>query len=305
MRSANTIWSDQRGRLSHPLGAWLHPLPELRFRHFAYIYRRSLFICTGQNTYATFRSNGANYYRPSSSQRMRIYAQLLARARPAEVEFGSDGRWKLQGQPSASLRIPPPPPSATATFDLFVQTLDPWETDLLRQTILNFDPFSLCLELTSGIRAVSDGSVIATHHGSFGWVLSSLNGERLAFGRGPVRGRMPHSFRAEAYALLSLLRFLIRVKEFTGMHEPWVGVLATDTQSVLDTLQIGKIDPQEADTPIDLDKGVVVLDCLRPDWDILIKIQHALQAFHKSVSKTSKDIKTRNDHIRALIVSVN
>ncbi|KAI2507325.1 hypothetical protein MHU86_7161 [Fragilaria crotonensis] len=209
---------------------------------------------------------------------MRNYAQLPARARPAEVESGSDGKWKLQGQPSASIRIPSPPPSATATFDLFINTLDPWETELLRQTILNVDPFSLCLELTTGIRAVSDGSVIATHHGSFGWVLSSLNGERLAFGNGPVRGRIPHSFRAEAYGLLSLLRFLIRVKEFTGMHEPWVGVLATDSQSVLDTLQIGDVDPQEEDTPVDLDKGAVVLDCLRPDWDILIEIQHALQS---------------------------
>ena len=61
------------------------------------------------------------------------------------------------------------------------------------------------------------------------------------------------------------------------MHEPWVGILATDSQAVLDTLKEGDHDPQEQDVPIDLDRGEVVLDCLRPDWDILIEIQSALK----------------------------
>ena len=61
------------------------------------------------------------------------------------------------------------------------------------------------------------------------------------------------------------------------MHEPWVGVLATDSQSVLDTLQIGYIDPQEQDLLVDLTNGKVVLDCLRPEWDVLIEFQSALQ----------------------------
>ncbi|KAI2494417.1 hypothetical protein MHU86_20100 [Fragilaria crotonensis] len=108
-------------------------------------------------------------------------------------------------------------------------------------------------------------------------VLSSLDKERLAFGMGPARGRRPHSYRAEAYGLLSFLQFLIRIREFSGMHEPWVGVVATDSQSVLDTLQLGDSDPQEEELPVDLDNGEVVLDCLRPDWDVLIEIQSALR----------------------------
>ncbi len=120
------------------------------------------------------------------------------------------------------MKKPTIPTSATATFDLFINTLDPWETELLRQTTLNVDPYSVCLALTPGFRAVSDGSVSRKHHGLFGWVVSSLDGERLAVGMGPVRGRRPQSFRAEAYGLLSLLRFLIRIKEFTGMHDAWV-----------------------------------------------------------------------------------
>jgi hypothetical protein len=277
-RLANRIWSDQHGKLFRPLGAWLHTLPDHRIHYFAYQYRRSLFIRVEQSAYKTFRQHGENQFRPSTSQRMRTYDQLPARARPAEVEAGANGRWHLSGQPSAVLRIPLPLPSATATFELFITTLDPWEMELLRQVTLSIDPFSICLELTPGFRAVSDGSVTLMQYGSFGWVLSSRNGERLAFGKGPVRGRRPHSYRAEASGLLSFLRFLIRIKEFTGMQDPWVGVVATDSQGVLDTLQVGDPDPQDADVPVDLDRGVVVLDCLRPDWDILIEIQSALRS---------------------------
>ena len=62
------------------------------------------------------------------------------------------------------------------------------------------------------------------------------------------------------------------------MHEPWIGILATDGQTVLDTLQVGDCDPQAAEAPVDLDAGHVVLDCLRPDWDILIEIQSAMKS---------------------------
>jgi hypothetical protein len=100
------------------------------------------------------------------------------------------------------------------------------------------NPFTLCLELTPGFRAVSDGSVRMQCHGSFRWVLSTLQGERLATGMGPAVGRLPKSYCAEAqaYGLLSFLRFQLRVKEFTYMHGPRKGVLATDSQGVLDTL---------------------------------------------------------------------
>jgi hypothetical protein len=95
----------------------------------------------------------------STTQKQRMYGQLPANARPAEVEQGANGQWHISGQPSVMHQIPTVPSSATATFDLFLETLDPWETELLRQINLTVDPFLLCLELTPGFRAVSDGSV--------------------------------------------------------------------------------------------------------------------------------------------------
>jgi hypothetical protein len=60
---------------------------------------------------------------------------------------------------------------------------------------------------------------------------------------GPARGFRPTPFRAEGVGLLALLRFLIRiVAEYTMMHEPWQGIFATDSKSLLDTL-FGTEDP--------------------------------------------------------------
>ena len=189
------------------------------------------------------------------------------------------GSWSLHGEPStAVLRVLSILPSATAAFDLFIATLEPWETELLQHVNLLVDPFSLCLELTPGFRAVSDGSVTTQLHGSIGWIVSSLSGNRLATGMGPARGRSPLSFRAEAYGLLSFLRFLLRIKEYRGMHNPWVGILATDGQSVLETLQLGDHDPQEKKHQSTSTKAMWSwIACLRPDWDLLIEIQSAIK----------------------------
>ena len=62
------------------------------------------------------------------------------------------------------------------------------------------------------------------------------------------------------------------------MHKPWVGKIATDSQGILDTLQIGDKDPQDVNIPVDLGEGEIVLDCQRPEWDLLIEIQAELRS---------------------------
>ena len=120
--------------------------------------------------------------------------------------------------------------------------------------------------LSLGFRAVGDGSEKIQRHGSFGWVLSTLQGARgLAIGMGPARGQLPKLYHAEACGLLLFLRFRLGVKDFTyTMHAAWEGLLATASQGQ---------DLHKQEVPVDLDRGEVVLDCLRPEWDILIEIQ--------------------------------
>jgi hypothetical protein len=167
-------------------------------------------------------------------------------------------------------------PDRAETFDTFVDTLELWEIDVLRMNTMHADPHAVCEALSHGFRAASDGSVRVTTQGAYGWALSTAQGIQVATGMGPVRGPTPSSYRAEAYGLLSILRFLIRIAEFTNKFEPWVGVLATDSQSVLKTLGGGDNKFQVTDEPVRIDGTNVVLDVLCPNWDILIEIQHAL-----------------------------
>ena len=75
--------------------------------------------------------------------------------------------------------------------------------------------------------------------------------------------------------MLSLMRFLIRMAEYSDMHWSWKGVIGTDSQSLLDTLNGKEVDPQTEDIYLHPPCSKVVLDVLCPEWDILIEIQHA------------------------------
>ncbi len=191
---AHALWSNSQGQLNLPLGAWLLPLSGLQVQFFAYKYRRSLFIRTDSDQYEVFHQHGIHSFRPSSSSPAHPYISLPDNTRSVEVKLCStSGLWQLP--PSPRFHSPIIPPSATATFNLFITTLSPWEINLLRHVTLVVNPFSLCLELTPGFRAASDRSIKNRTHGSFGWVISSLDGQRLAYGMGPAGG--VHHIRIE------------------------------------------------------------------------------------------------------------
>ncbi len=236
-----------------------------------------LYVREVDTTYRKYRASGHSSYRPSTWRQYTIH-QIAPDARPVDVFFLDNGEWQLQGVAHKVILPRVPPPSTTETFAQYVQTLTSWEIELLNHVHMELDPRALCVALESGFRAVSDGSVRQVTHGAFGWVLSSRDGTRLAYGMGSASGRKQPSYRAEAYGLLSLSRFLIRLREFSQMHEDWSGQIATDSKSVLDTLTEGDSDPQEEELPVDLDHGRVVLDALRPEWDVLVEIQEALRS---------------------------
>ena len=78
--------------------------------------------------------------------------------------------------------------------------------------------------------------------------------------------------------ILSILRFLIWIAEFTGTVDNWNGVLAAaDSQSVLRTLGGGDKQFLALDEPVRINGNKVVLDVLCPDGDILIEIQGPLK----------------------------
>jgi hypothetical protein len=139
-RKANTLWSDTDNRLYHPLGSWIVPLRAQRMQHFAYTHRSTLFIRNLENSYVVFHRTRHNTYRPSTTSQPQTYDTLPVKASPVDVSLAEDLRWRRTGPYSPIIKPKILLPSETATFDLFVTTLNPWEVDLLQHINMQCDP---------------------------------------------------------------------------------------------------------------------------------------------------------------------
>ena len=110
------------------------------------------------------------------------------------------------------------------------------------------------------IIVASDGSVISSVR-TYSWICSLPHGQRLATNHGPVFGSSPSSFHAEAYGLLSCLRFLYRVSQYTHSPFPMETILYMDSDSLIAKIAETKKWPYFfPDATMD------------PDWDVLQQI---------------------------------
>ncbi len=125
-----------------------------------------------------------------------------------------------------------------------------WEQDLFSQPEMSFGCYTI-LDLIdqypvatpsgspdqfqrqlSSLLAVSDGSSMDGTM-TFGWTMSLPNGQRIASCAGPAPGSKDLSFRAEAYGMLSMVRFLLHLFSFCDAHQTWQTQLSTDNQPLL------------------------------------------------------------------------
>ena len=141
--------------------------------------------------------------------------------------------------------------ASSETFADFVSTLNTWEIDVLRMTTMQVDPIASCDALSHGLRVASDGLVRFTTQGAFGWALSTgpriTGNNRHGTSAGPTTLIVPD----RGIRVISILRFLIRIAEFTGRQDAWRGILLTDSQCVLKTLGGG-------DKPFDANFNLLV-----------------------------------------------
>ncbi|KAI2490271.1 hypothetical protein MHU86_24292 [Fragilaria crotonensis] len=137
-------------------------------------------------------TNGREYVKCRKLEdTQRMYRESNLNIEEGDSEYGST-RGNSAGRKNASMGNNQqavsgiqPRPLPVATFDDYVQQLDAWEVDLLRHTDLFVDPYTACLELHQGFEAGSDGSEKYGTDGSFGWMISTSQGERVATGMGP------------------------------------------------------------------------------------------------------------------------
>ena len=78
------------------------------------------------------------------------------------------GQWSVLYSGNVYITTYPGP----TTFETFVQTLTPWESELLHMLNVTCDAFAASEALSHGVRAVSDRSVWDEHQGAFGGSIS-------------------------------------------------------------------------------------------------------------------------------------
>jgi hypothetical protein len=221
------------GALYQSLGDWVvHDIHALRQQHFSYLLRDTLWVRVALGymlcTYIELAS-----YRETSE--IVVWEDLPDDAAHTEAHLLREGIWHIT---SVTSRRVFHPISIAGTFCQYIASLPDWETELLQHTLLFSDPVTVCLALEhGGFRSVSNGSEWFKSQGSFELTMSDNLGERVATGMGPARSTLPNSNRSEGYGSLSMLCFLNRIAEFTMKHEPWRGIVATDRQSVIFTIQ--------------------------------------------------------------------
>jgi ribonuclease HI len=263
-----------------PLGKWIVPPSQQRQHHFAYACQDNLWIRQDvENTYSEFRQFAVDkgYL---DMQRTVDIGDIPCEAMPVEVQNDVEAStWSYTQPPQWQHAFKRPQITPVNTFADFVESLQPWEQELLQHTEYTSEPFDFCSDLQPHLRAVSDASVRHETQGAFGWALRNEQSVNVASGMGPARGGgKVTSHRAEAYGLLALLRFLIKMAEFSEMQRQWIEIIATDSLSLLDTLR-GKDEARlegERDELINLSGSKVDLNCVSADWDVLIEIQDSL-----------------------------
>ena len=174
------------------------------------------------------------------------------------------------------------PTTIPSSFQSFCAVLDDWEVLLLTNISFHFDPFNIMAPIEeSSFIACSDGSAVALE-GTYGWVLCSEDGTRLAHGAGLVDGHDPRSFRAEGQGMLSVVCLLRRLFEWCQSSTAITGVLATDNT--------GLIDRVHAQSKL---KYPIPNQVFQPDWDMVQAIVQTQQAF--AISSTYQHVKGHQD----------
>lgn len=123
------------------------------------------------------------------------YEDLHTASTPADVYEAPDGHWTVWRETTV---LPLDPVPEYESFHSYIQTLPPWEADLLQHVKLAVDlKYYICFDLQIYFYAGSDGSVKFETNGSFGWMLANTEGDRVASAMGPARCANMDSYRTE------------------------------------------------------------------------------------------------------------
>lgn len=159
----------------------------------------------------------------------------------------------------------PSNPVPQTLFPGIIPNLQIWESQLLHMHQLHVEISVIQRRLREGNAIIcSDGSASSTS-GTYGYIVSTKQGQRLARGKGVAPGAYPNSFRSEAYGVLSALRFILRLLPSGNQIPNVVLDHLLDNQSVITRTQ----KTQQA-------KYVTPNQKLQSEQDVIDEIVHTL-----------------------------
>ena len=225
------VSSTQQRHLLQPLGKWYFGGSSTYQNWLSYLDRPTsrLFVSAPNGHWLEYRYQGMIFW-PTTI----LHYSVPPSACPAQTL--TTGLAKILT--SSHYVIPRPVSPIPNSLTEHMQQLDSWERSLCSQCTLVCPTADLAtfLHSNSPLLVSSDGSA-ASFIGKFGCVCSTENGQRLFRINGPAPGFKTSSFRAESYAFLAILRFLIQSCEFLSCPLPPFLQMFTDSESLVKTIQ--------------------------------------------------------------------
>ena len=218
-------------RLNQPLGKWYFGGSSTFRNWLSYLDRPSsrLFVAAPNSQWLEYRYYGMVFW-PTTT----LHHSVPPTACPAQTL--STGPAKILSSSHYVLARPiTPPPSSLSEH---MAQLSSWERSLCTQctALCSTDDLAAFLQSSSPLLVSSDGSA-GSFVGTFGCVCSTDTGQRLFRLHGPAPGYNTSSFRAESYAFLAILRYLIQSCEFLSCVLPISLQMFTDSESLVKTIQ--------------------------------------------------------------------
>jgi len=234
-----------------------------------YLYRKNTLYLRQHDQYVPHRQVRPTVYARDTSKAPIPFSQMSKSAIPVDVVEYPDG-----------LRIPShlasnilPLKTSKKPFLEHLQSLPDYQSKLFPciqwAQCENVQSFCNTAADLSKVKLTSDGgSKLELGKGSFGWVISTIDGDILVKGRGPVYGLEKHSFRSEGTGLKAGLLFILLAFEYTEMRPEGKLKAQLDNTGNMKKLEwLKKFRLAQYSSPFD------------PEWDILISIHDILQRF--------------------------
>lgn len=255
-------------------GSWTHKGIKLRTKREAYITTRQVVYQWIDSSYWMLQplSRTVHSYRPIQATTWTPDDTSTPLSLIQTVEPSGSVFTITDSNTHHTSKRPQPIPILQEDFDDYLQHLPDWERQLLSNTQFEFGAFSMMgylhdmLPTDAPIYEVSDGSM-AQKTTSFGWMIGTEPGQRLAWCNGPGFGPAT-SHRAECWGKLSAARLLHHLQIFTGRPLPPNLKIksCTDNQGLITSL----IQRRTYSTPHPN-------TTLKPDWDLIEEIHTTYQ----------------------------